>query len=195
MLANINQFSTNAKETHARGTRYQGYVRTWQLGQAKIRAWIQETLLQSESDRWLELTARPREGSTECALLQAPIQAYQADSRPRMMSGRRKDKRNGRHTIQTSSPWLHRGRRGLLPKYTQVSIRSRYRTGTQLNHGNELYSRIITSMSVWLHPLRSWAWLCTSSHLPQPKAITPFSSLNTQSTWKQTWEYEMRIQR
>jgi hypothetical protein len=36
-----------------------------------------------------------------------------------MMSACRKDKLNRRHTIKISSPWLHRGRRGLLPKYTQ----------------------------------------------------------------------------
>jgi hypothetical protein len=87
------------------------------LGQAKIRARVQETFLQSESDRRLELTLRPREGGTECTVLQAPIQAHLADSRPRMMSGRWQDKRNGQHTIQTSSSWFYMGRRGLLSKY------------------------------------------------------------------------------
>jgi hypothetical protein len=35
-----------------------------------------------------------------------------------MVSGRQKDKRNGWHTIQTSSSWFYMGRRGFLYKYT-----------------------------------------------------------------------------
>ncbi len=39
--------------------------------------------------------------------------------------GRQKNKRNGRHTIQTSSSWFYMGRRGFLYKYTSKYLASK----------------------------------------------------------------------